>query len=65
MNAANDAGNIPCPNCNKTFRACVDRPVQPPAYSQLRMMKVVVLKTDGQHTREYHARDTKEPHEEW
>ena len=29
---------------------CTDRPVKPPEYAQLRMMKVVVIRSNGQHT---------------
>ena len=47
--ASNDVGNIPCPNCKKTFRAQIG------LFSHLRThnlgrWKVVVIKSDGQHT---------------
>ena len=39
MNAANDAGNIPCMNCNKTFNAQIGLFSKLRTQSPLRMMK--------------------------
>ena len=52
MNATNDAGNIPCPNYNKTFH------VQIGLFSHLRThnlgwWKAVVIESDGQLTHLY------------
>ena len=43
LNVANNAGSIPCPNCDKTFHAQIGL-LKAPAYSQLRIF--LQVKTD-------------------
>ena len=49
LNAANNAGNIPCPNCEKTFHVRIVLLTYLRTHN-LRWWKVVVIESDGQHT---------------